>query len=65
MILKQETINTLRYYGFDTLKDYLQDLADEHGVPYSVVKSLASCIGESEFFDGLVVMVEDAEGMVW
>jgi len=64
-MLKSETIKALRENGYDGLKEYLQDLADEYDVPYSVVVSLYNCLGESELFDGLVSAVQDAEGMDW
>ena len=64
-MLKPETIKALRENGYNSLKEYLQDLADEYDVPYSVVVSLHNCLGESELFDGLVSAVQDAEGMDW
>lgn len=38
-------------------------MSDDYGVPLEVVKSLADVLGEEEDFDGLVVALEDAEGM--
>lgn len=64
-MLKPETMEALRENGYNSLKEYLQDLADEYDVPYSVVVSLYKCLGESELFDGLVSAVQDAEGMDW
>jgi len=64
-MLKSETMGVLRENGYNSLKEYLQDLADEYDVPYSVVVSLYNCLGESELFDGLVSAVQDAEGMEW
>ena len=61
-MLKPETIKALRENGYNSLKEYLKDLADEYDVPYSVVVSLYSCLGESELFDGLIA-VQDAKGM--
>jgi len=62
-MLKPETIKALRENGYNSLKEYLKDLADEYDVPYSVVVSLYSCLGESELFDGLISAVQDAKGM--
>jgi hypothetical protein len=62
-MLKPETIEALQENGFSNLKDYLQDLSEQYAVPYSVVKESAIILGESELFDGLVSMVQDAEGM--
>ena len=47
--------------GFKNRKDYLNDLADTHGIDEAVVYSLASILGESEDFDGLVTSLEDIE----
>lgn len=64
-MLKPETMEVLRKNGCNSLKEYLQDLADEYDVPYSVVVSLYQLLGEQELFDGLVSAVQDAEGMDW
>ena len=64
-MLKPETIQVLKESGYDNIKEYLHDLADEYDVPYSVVVSLYQLLGESELFDGLVSAVQDAEGMDW
>jgi hypothetical protein len=64
-MLKPETMEVLRENGYNSLKEYLQDLADEYDVPYSVVVSLYNFLGESELFDGLISAVQDAEGMDW
>lgn len=64
-MLKPETMEVLRENGYNSLGCYLQDLADEYDVPYSVVVSLYRLLGESELFDGLISAVQDAEGMDW
>ena len=64
-MLKPETLKALKENGYNSLKEYLQDLADEYDVPYSVVVSLYQLLGESELFDGLVSAVQDAEWMDW
>ena len=48
--------------GYDSRSDYLLSLADEYGVPTSVVFALADVLGPNEDFDGLVIALEDAEG---
>jgi hypothetical protein len=45
--------------GFNSRGAYLRDLSDEYGVPLSTVKMLASMLGSSEDFDGLVSALED------
>ena len=42
-----------------TRKEYLSGLAEDFGVPRSEVFMLASLLGESEDYDGLVSMLED------
>ena len=49
--------------GYENREDYFQCMSDDYGVPLEVVKSLADVLGEEEDFDGLVVALEDAEGM--
>ena len=46
--------------GYVDRNDYLECLAEDNGVPFYVVKSLAALLGPSEDFDGLVCAVEDA-----
>lgn len=40
-------------------KEYLKELADEYGVPLSVVMTAASVLGPSEDHDGLITAIED------
>ena len=46
--------------GYASRSDYLKCLAEDHGVPLSIVRALAGVLGPSEDFDGLVTAVEDA-----
>jgi hypothetical protein len=45
--------------GYESRRDYLESLADELGIDQSIVFSLASMLGPSEDFDGLVTSLED------
>lgn len=45
--------------GYKNREDYLQSLANEYGADIEAVKALASVLGESEDFDGLVTALED------
>ncbi len=45
--------------GYKNRKDYLENLADEMGFDVDTVFSLASVLGASEDFDGLVTSLED------
>jgi len=45
--------------GYKDRHDYLASLADETGVDMETVFTLASLLGPSEDFDGLVISLED------
>lgn len=47
-------------HGYESRKDYFLCLAQDNGLDYATVKSLADLLGPSEDFDGLVVACEDA-----
>lgn len=59
--MTSETKQALQDNGYDSLKEYLQDMADEYGLSYELVKQLAQLMGEDELFDGLITALEDAE----
>jgi hypothetical protein len=46
-------------YGFNTRKEYLISLTDEYGLPVTEVFAIASLLGSSEDFDGLISALED------
>lgn len=48
-----------QHLGFETRRDYLIDLAEDFGIPESVVFSLANMLGSDEDFDGLVTACDD------
>lgn len=52
-------MNIYQENGYKSRKDYLQSLAAEYGVDYQSVACLATLLGNSEDFDGLVSAVED------
>ena len=45
--------------GYANRRDYLNSLAEDFGVPLSVVRELAGVLGPDEDFDGLVTELED------
>jgi len=47
--------------GFESRKDYLENLAEDHGVDIDTVLMLADLLGSNEDFDGLVTQLEDME----
>lgn len=53
-------MNIYKENGFTDRNDYLDFLADEYDVSAYKVHALANILGESEDFDGLVTMVQDA-----
>lgn len=59
----EPTLSVYERNGYRNRAHYLQCLADENGVPLSVVHALAGMLGPSEDFDGLVTSIEDAIDM--
>lgn len=45
--------------GYKNRRDYLKCLAEDYGVSYIKVYSLASLLGKNEDFDGLVSALDD------
>jgi hypothetical protein len=45
--------------GYENRKDYLNNLADDFGIERDTVYSIASMLGSSEDFDGLITALED------
>ena len=45
--------------GFTSRKDYLESLAECHDMEYDTVVLLATTLGETEDFDGLLTALED------
>ena len=45
--------------GYESRRDYLEQLSEETGVDMEVVLTLADMLGPTEDFDGLVTGLED------
>jgi len=45
--------------GFENRRAYLTDLAEQYGLDTYIVFSMASILGRSEDFDGLISALED------
>ena len=45
--------------GYQNRKEYLKGLAEEYGVEYEIVVTLADTLGPNEDFDGLVSGIQD------
>jgi hypothetical protein len=50
-------------HGYKDREDYLNNLADDHGVDPLVVNAMADILGETEDFDGLVSELEDLQDL--
>lgn len=48
--------------GFENRRDYLDSLAEDFGIDKQTVYAMASILGSTEDFDGLVTALEDGEG---
>ena len=59
MFISEKTYQVLLERGYDSVKDYLEELSDDYGQPYLPVLMLAVLLGEEELFDGLVTSLED------
>lgn len=46
-------------HGYSNRREYLDSLADDFGISPATVYTMASLLGPSEDFDGLVTMLED------
>ena len=53
--------NIYKENGYENRKEYLESLAEDYGIDYGTVAMLASTLGASEDFDGLVSTLEDYE----
>jgi hypothetical protein len=53
--------NIYQRKGYANRQEYLDELAGEYGLDRSVVYAMADILGESEDFDGLLNILEDAE----
>jgi hypothetical protein len=55
----EHNMSVYQEQGYESRRDYLESLADEFGIDPIVVFTLASMLGPSEDFDGLVTSLED------
>lgn len=53
-------MNVYQENGFKDRNDYLHSVAEDFGLPFETVAALASVLGKSEDFDGLITTLEDA-----
>lgn len=62
-MLESENVNVYQRNGYESRTEYLESLADEHGLDFETVSDLSELLGESEDFDGLANACQDAEAM--
>ena len=55
--------NVYQRNGYANRREYLRGLADDYGVKFSVVVTLAEVLGPNEDFDGLVSELDDYSSM--
>ena len=53
--------NVYKENGYENRKEYLHTLSEEYGIDKGTVFMLASMLGQSEDFDGLITSLEDLE----
>ena len=58
-------MNIYQENGYKNRTDYLKHLAEDYDVSIGTVILLASTLGKSEDFDGLVTAVEDYAERMW
>ncbi len=56
---EREAMSAYAEQGYKNRREYLEGLADEHGVDRDTVFMMAGLLGPSEDFDGLVTAIED------
>jgi hypothetical protein len=59
MVHSEEFMNVYQENGYKDRKDYLKSLAEDFDMDYKDVVMLATTLGESEDFDGLITSLED------
>lgn len=45
--------------GYNNRREYLESLAEEFDIPFSIVSSISEILGPIEDFDGLINSLED------
>lgn len=58
-ICKEKIMSVYEENGFTSRKEYLKSLAEDYDMEYNTVVLLATTLGATEDFDGLVTALED------
>lgn len=59
-----DRMNIYQSNGYENREDYLKTVAEAYNVPLSLVKDLATLMGEKEDFRGLIDAVLNEECMI-
>lgn len=57
-------LSRYREEGCESREEYLQGLADDHGLTLDEVMAVADMLGPNEDFDGLVTTLEDGAHLI-
>ena len=57
------TMTIYEEHGAKNRREYLENLADEHGIDFSTVLCVADLYGDAEDFDGLICALQDMENI--
>lgn len=58
-IRKEKRMSVYEENGFTSRNEYLKSLAEDYDMDYEDVEMLATTLGETEDFDGLLTALED------
>jgi hypothetical protein len=56
--------NAYTLNGYKDREDYLQCMAEDYDISLEEVKAIADSLGETEDFDGLVMLLQDYKELV-
>ena len=56
--------NRYKKAGYDTRRDYLNDLAVRYNINPMIISGLAEILGDEEDFDGLISAIEDMDDLI-
>lgn len=57
-------IDRYKKAGYETRKDYLNDLAVRYNINPMIISGLAEILGDEEDFDGLISAIEDMDDLI-
>lgn len=51
--------NIYKQHGYNDRNDYLKSLAEDYGISFAEVKTIANMLGENEDFDALITSLDE------